>query len=133
MTSKNLLLVLFVALAVVGCKRPNTIQNVSDQPITRYDSAELSMQQIERAIVLGGMEKGWTMQSVAPGHIVGSIDVRGKHSASVDIHYDKSTYSVTYKDSSNLDYQPPNLIHRNYNNWVTNLVRSINTSIQRVK
>ena len=38
----------------------------------------------------------------------------------VDIVFDTSKYSITYKESSNLDYKN-HKIHRNYNRWVANL------------
>lgn len=129
---KKLVIMLLLSVALVGCKRPAVIQEV-EQPIVRYDNTALSMEDVERAIMLGGVDQGWNIQRVSPGHLIGSINVRGKHEAVVDIRHDTSSYSVTYKDSTNLNYTPPNQIHNNYNRWVDYLVRSINSSMQRIE
>lgn len=130
---KKLLLVVLLTAVATGCAKPVLVQDVIDQPIVRFDDAPLTVHDVERAIVLGGMEHGWKIAPVAPGHMVGTLVVRGKHEAVVDITYDTHTYSVTYKDSTNLDYRPPRFIHKNYNRWVAYLVRSINSNIQRVE
>ena len=42
----------------------------------------------------------------------------------VDVRYTAKDYSITYKDSSNMQYQDGQ-IHRNYNGWIENLDRDI--------
>lgn len=54
-----------------------------------------------------------------------TINLR-KHSATVDIQWDQSSYLITYKDSQNLKFKDAK-IHGNYNVWVRNL----NLDIQR--
>lgn len=130
---KKAVVMLLLVFVVTGCRQPVAIQDIVDQPVVRYDNTKLSMEDVERAIMLGGLEQGWVIRRVSPGHLVGTITVAGKHEALVDIHHDNATYSVTYKDSTNLDYKPPNLVHKNYNFWVSKLVRSINSSIQRIE
>ncbi len=52
------------------------------------------------------------------------------HMAFVDITFDEATYSITYKDSHNLDYKKRKgkaKIHRNYNKWV----HTLNGELQR--
>ena len=88
--------------------------NIEDSPIPDG----FSMDQIERAIV-SGAQRGWTARAVEPGHIEARLVVR-THVAVVDIHYDESAYSITYKQSDNLNYKAGK-IHRNYNRWVRNL------------
>ena len=46
----------------------------------------------------------------------------------VDVKYDTKNYSITYKDSSNLDYTGDS-IHKNYNGWIQNLNRGINAQL----
>ncbi|MBW3567013.1 MAG: hypothetical protein KY410_03480 [Proteobacteria bacterium] len=130
---RQLLLVLLLAATLMGCKRAAVVQDVTDQPIVRYDAKVLALEDVGRAIMLGGTDQGWQMQKAGPGHMIGTLNVRGKHTAVVDVRYDTESYSVHYKDSTNLDFKPPNSIHNNYNRWVAYLVRSINSSLQRVE
>jgi hypothetical protein len=47
--------------------------------------------------------------------------------------FDTSTFSVKYVNSSTLLYDAnKNRIHRNYNLWVTELIRSINVTISAI-
>ena len=79
--------------------------------------------QIVQAIIRAGSSLGWTMQKDAPGHIIGTLNIR-THIAIVDITYNSDSYSITYKDSTNLDYNGTT-IHRSYNTWVNNLNNAI--------
>lgn len=129
---KRILFAVLVAVAVAGCFRNVPIRNVEDVPIVRYDGEELTLDQVERAIAVAGGELGWVMQPVKPGHLVGVLDLR-KHQAVVDIFYDPESFSIHYKDSTNLLFDPSGTIHRNYNNWIANLERNINAEIQRLR
>jgi hypothetical protein len=44
----------------------------------------------------------------------------------VDIFYTATTYSIQYRSSINLD-ESGGQIHKNYNGWISNLVKGINT------
>jgi hypothetical protein len=48
--------------------------------------------------------------------------------AVVDVNYTPQTYSITYKDSSNLGYDGQS-IHKNYNGWVQNLDKAIRAQL----
>lgn len=66
---------------------------------------------------------------------MGRIGVRfsvRSHLAFVDITFDEATYSITYKDSHNLDYKKSKgreKIHRNYNKWVHTLNRELQRAL----
>jgi len=48
----------------------------------------------------------------------------------VDIAYDTKAFSITYKDSSNLQYDAAKSeIHKNYNGWVQNLENGIRAQL----
>ena len=79
----------------------------------------LSMDQVQQAIVSSSLERGWIASVEEPGLIEARLSVRS-HLAIVSIAFDQSSYSITYKDSHNLDYKPGR-IHRNYNRWVAGL------------
>lgn len=88
------------------------------------------MDQVRDAIIRAGGGLGWNMKPVEPGHILGALHLRS-HVAKVDIHYDTETYSITYRDSTNLEYQDGN-IHSNYNGWIQNLDTAIQNHITMI-
>jgi hypothetical protein len=121
-----------VLLFLAGC-RLAPIQNYRNVPIHRYDGKTLTLEEVRQAIYMGGAEYGWSMQTPAPGHVLGTLNLRG-HTAVVDITYTSSEYSITYHSSENLMAdQQPGEIHRNYNNWVKNLKQAIDAALQQVK
>jgi hypothetical protein len=88
------------------------------------------MDDVQKAIIRAGAGLGWQMKPVEPGLIVGTLTLR-THMAMVNVKYDAKTYSITYKDSSNLDYTGDS-IHKNYNGWVTNLDRGIQSQLSNL-
>ena len=120
--------VVMLAMAVVGC-RNNPVHTVSGAPVTT-STRNYGMGDVRGAILRAGASLGWQMNAVRPGLIVATLRVR-EHMAKVEIPYDRHTYSIHYRDSDNLDYDGAN-IHINYNGWVQNLSREINTQLSRL-
>lgn len=123
-------------MAVAGC-RTAQVANVQSQT---YGSSglgyadRLTLEDYEKAIVKAGSKRGWLFSRVAPGHLVGTVEVRGKHKAVVDVMFDTKTFSILYKDSSHLNYDPATKkIHPNYNSWVKLLEQDIRAEIQALK
>ena len=119
--------VVIVTAALVflaGCKS-NPVYNVDNAPIDV--SAKHSSKQIKKAIITAGSSLGWKMKEKKKGHIVGTLFLR-KFVAIVDVRYNNKSYSITYKDSKNLNYDGKN-IHKNYNGWIKNLDRRIQSHI----
>ncbi|MFP5419309.1 MAG: hypothetical protein ACLGHA_09150 [Gammaproteobacteria bacterium] len=114
-----------ISIAMLGGCRSAGIYNVSAAPVVANKS--VSMDDVQKAIVRAGVGLGWQMKPVAPGLIEGTLTLR-THMAKVDIKYDTKTYSITYKDSSNLDYSGSS-IHKNYNGWVQNLDNGIRAQL----
>lgn len=113
----------FLAVIFLSGCRTSTVQNVENQHITA--NKKVTVEQVGDAIVRAGTGLGWVMKKEKPGHIVGSLFLRG-HVAVVDITYDTKDYSINYNRSQNLKYNPEdNTIHKNYNSWVTNLNSAI--------
>jgi hypothetical protein len=50
------------------------------------------------------------------------------HVAVVDVRYSATSYSIVYRDSTNLDYRGDQ-IHKNYNGWIQNLDRDIRNEL----
>ena len=129
MTTRKLALVLAAsfALLIVGC-RIAPVYNVSGDPITSSKS-NLTMDDVSKAIVRAGAGLGWQMQETRPGHMIGTLNLR-THVAVVDITYDTRSFSIAYKDSTNLQYDAAQgQIHKNYNGWVQHLENGIRTQL----
>ena len=115
-----------VVLAVMaGCRGGGQIYNVKDATIATSSGKELTVEQVGKAIVDAGVGLRWIMVVTKPGHIVATQNARS-HTAIVDITYDSKTYSLTYKDSVNLNYDAEKqTIHKAYSSWIQNLDNAI--------
>lgn len=118
------ILVPAIALMVVGC-RVAPVYEVQQAPVTSPRAA--SVADVERVIRTAGAGLGWQMTPRGPGSLEGTLILRD-HRAVVDIKFDSKTYSIKYKDSSNLGYDG-STIHPNYNGWVQNLERAIRAQL----
>jgi hypothetical protein len=122
MTKRSLSIIAacLLALAVASC-RTATIHNVDDASFVA--PRQLTLGDVGDAIRRAGGGLGWRMRIEEPGHMVGTLALRS-HVAIVDINYDTSSFSINYKDSTNLNYDGTN-IHSNYNGWIQNLEQAI--------
>jgi type IV pilus biogenesis protein CpaD/CtpE len=127
---RKALRVLVLAAASVallaGC-RSAPVRDVINEPVVVTGQRQATMEDVEKAIVRAGSALGWRMRPVAPGLMEGTLNLRS-HTAIVDITYDTRTYSIKYKDSTNLGYDGKN-IHSNYNGWIENLDKGIQTQL----
>lgn len=121
--SPGVIFLILTTLLFAGC-RTSPVYNISDAAFPEQSATESD---IARAIVTAGGSLGWVMKKKEPGHIVGTLHLRD-HVAIVDIAYDNENYSITYNDSTNLDYDGTN-IHSNYNGWIKNLSNAINNQV----
>ncbi|MBK1669710.1 hypothetical protein CKO28_16850 [Rhodovibrio sodomensis] len=116
---------LLLVAALAGC-RTSDIYNVQQVSLATPPAAEMT--QIENAIERAGAGLGWEIKRAdpdEPGHLIGRLPIRS-HVAVVDIKHDTETFSITYKDSTNLEYDAEaGKIHSNYNGWIQNLRSAI--------
>ena len=116
-----------VVLLLTGFGAGAPIYNVIASPIPPNPSA--TPENIEKAIMRGGITLGWQMAPKGPGRVEGVLVLR-THRAVVDVTYDTKSFSITYKDSVNLDYKESNkTIHSNYNGWIQNLEKGIRAQV----
>ena len=113
------------ALAIAGCVTA-PVYNVTRAPVTS-SKANVTLDDVSKAIVRAGTQLGWQMKETKPGHILATLYLR-THVAVVDVNYSTTSYSITYKDSTDLDYDGTN-IHKNYNGWIQNLDKGIRTQL----
>jgi hypothetical protein len=114
--------------AQADCFRCAPILNIANAPVESASGKPLTEDQIKTAIIRAGATLGWKMRDEGPGKIIASIALR-KHMATVEIPYSTKEYSITYKDSVNLDAIGDGTIHKNYNGWIENLSRAIKAQI----
>ena len=116
-------------LAVTGCSsRQVQVYNVNNAAVPDG----MSLADVKRSILQGCEARGWVCKDVDEDTIQGSIWVRGKHFAQVDIDYASDAYSIQYSDSKELMYDGgENSIHKNYNSWVMNLNGDILNALMR--
>jgi hypothetical protein len=114
------------ALAISACTTA-TIQNVSQAPVVAPQGKTLTHDQVRAAIYRAGAALTWQMADEGPNMIVGTLHLR-THTAIVEIPYSTTSYSIKYRSSVNLN-EKDGMIHKNYNGWIQNLTRGINTQL----
>ena len=126
-----LALALAAALLVAGqgCVRTAPILTVIAAPLGPAPGTQPTLEEVSRVIWAAGKKLGWVMQEVRPGEVTGTLSLRN-HLAVVTIMHDTSTFSIKYKDSRNLRYADDH-IHRQYNNWVDHLAKTIQAEMVR--
>ena len=104
------------------------IMNVQNAPVN-ISKSNATLEDVSKAIIRAGIGLGWQMTPQKPGVMQGRLALR-EHVAVVDIKYNNKSYSIDYKDSTNLNYDgAQQKIHRNYNGWVQNLDKAIQAQL----
>ena len=97
--------------------------------------AGMKLEQVTKAIKASLVGRTWALTQDEPGHIVSTLNLR-EHMAKIDIAYDVQTIKIRYLDSGELMYaekKGQRVIHRNYLNWIQNLVNDINRNLTLVQ
>ena len=115
-----------LVLLAGGCRAPMPVYNVTDAPVAASKPSP-SLDEVGKAIHRAGVALGWQMKETKPGHMLATLALR-KHVAVVDVNYGVKSYSIRYKDSTELGYDGQN-IHPNYNGWVQNLDKGIRAQL----
>jgi len=112
-----------IIVFLMGCNSTVPVRNFENQTIAQYGNAESTVKSVEKSIVRAAVTLGWKTQVTSDNAILATLDIR-KHQLVVLITHDEKSFSIKYQDSINLKYNGTK-IHRQYVNWVTNLIRSI--------
>jgi hypothetical protein len=94
--------------------------------------AGLNLKQVEKAVRVGVVKRGWEITKSGSGSVEATLHLRD-HMAKILVTYDTQHVTLKYLDSSNLDYAVEKdgpVIHRNYRNWVHNVMLDINVELQ---
>jgi hypothetical protein len=103
------------------------IMNVDNAAVPTASGKPLTKEQVRSAIIRAGGALGWQMKDEGPDKLVGTLVLR-THTAVVEIPYSTTNYSIKYRSSIDLNESGGN-IHKNYNGWIQNLNRGINTQL----
>lgn len=121
---KNIFLAIFT-LAMVACNAA-PIRPVSSPIPTNVDTKK-----IQSAITQGAADRGWVAKQMGADTMELSLLTRG-HQVTVDVKFDKTAYNITYKNSSNMDYNAEKqTIHKKYGKWINALKHSIDKYMVR--
>jgi hypothetical protein len=124
---------LLVVSALVFLMGARQVPLTDPQPIAV--PAGLKVEQVSKAIRAALAGRAWAVTSEEPGHIVSTLNVR-EHMAKIDIVYDVQTIKISYLGSGELMYaekKGQRMIHRNYLNWIQNLVNDMNRNLVLVQ
>ena len=120
-------LLFFGASTHAGRDKP--ILNIYNTNVNWPSGVEATDKKVERAIIIACTQLGWICSVTKPGEIHGRLNLR-THQADVRIPYNIESYSIIFEAAVNLRHNVvKNTIHRNYNNWIMNLQKNINTAI----
>ena len=126
MRIRNVFAALVIAAAMAGCTTV-PIMNVSDAVVAGAAGQSVNNEQVRAAIVRAGVALGWQMKDEGPNLLVGTLQLR-THTAVVEIPYSTTQYSIKYRSSVGLE-EKGGAIHKNYNGWIQNLTKGINTQV----
>ncbi|TNF68907.1 MAG: hypothetical protein EP298_05560 [Gammaproteobacteria bacterium] len=122
----QLSIILIAGILLTACSRIQPITNYNQQNIP----VELSMAQVKQAITQGAEKRKWVVTEVNSNKLQATYTSHS-HVAVVDIPYSTKQYSLIYASSKNLDADG-NMIHYNYNRWVRNLNKDIQSEFNQI-
>jgi hypothetical protein len=136
MASRNSSLALLIPLALLAAApvlADDPIKDVIDREVpTMKDGTRMAMSEIERSILDACARRHFKATVVAPGLIVARWERRG-HFFEVTIPHSDQSYSIRYKDSERMDYNPAKRrIDDAYNEYVDGLKQHIDADFERV-
>ena len=97
--------------------------------------AGVTAEQVNKAIKAALVGRGWQVSGEQPGKILSTLHLR-EHMAKIELAYDQKAVTIRYLDSGELLYaekKGQRVIHRNYLNWVQNVVNDIGRNLLLVK
>ncbi|CNB30483.1 hypothetical protein [Yersinia intermedia] len=122
---KTLLVGLVSIVFITGCAGTTPIQNVSQTVIGNHTTTE-----VQKAILAGGINRGWVMIPAAEGVINGKL-INRDHTVEIQINYNANNYQIKYIGSTNMDAKNGK-IHSKYNRWIANLNKDIQIQLNRL-
>lgn len=107
-----------------------SVRDIVDQEVPALkDGTRMTPEAVEKAILEACAHRKFQAEVVEPGLITARW-VHGSHSFEVSIPYNETSYSIRYKDSQRMDYNPArNRIDSAYNDYVAGLAEHIDAGL----
>ena len=128
-----------ITLAVSGmasARTPEPVVNLADQAVVPSSGKALTAQEVKQLISKVAQDKKWIVTPKQDGKLNASLSWNNnKHTIVVDIACEADRYSVTYKDSVNMNYMVRDgvpVIHPFYNRHVNVLRDAIRVEALRM-
>lgn len=113
---------LFIVTPAMAVQKIKTV----NEEISSFTSKPISAASVEKAFKTCSSARGWRFKRLAPGKLIGQLNVRSKHYVEVEVAYNSKAYSISYRKSKNMRYNAKeNTIHKRYNSWVSNLSNDV--------
>jgi hypothetical protein len=126
----NTTITALVATLILAACTTVPIMNVDNAAVPTVSGKSMTKEQVRAAIIRAGGALGWQMKDEGPEKLVGTLVLR-THTAVVEIPYSATNFSIKYRSSIDLNESGGN-IHKNYNGWIQNLHKGINTQLSLV-
>jgi hypothetical protein len=125
------LLTAFLFLAPAA-RADDPVKDIIDHEVPALkDGTRIALADVEAAILTACQRRKFEASVVSPG-VITARWVHGGHSFDVSIPFSDSTYSIRYKDSQRMDYNPArNRIDDAYNEHVAALSEHIEADFER--
>ena len=125
---RNAVTVLVAFLVMAARSEP--ITTVQHEPVPPVVTRKLSDDQFTRLLADAAMQKGWRPQALAPGQIRARLTIRSKHFLTVDILYNRESYSIVVIGSEALN-EGDGRIHPAANKAIRELQDAIQAALSR--
>jgi hypothetical protein len=102
------LMLAFMSSSVMA--RTELLVEYPDLPVATGSGKAVTAEQVKQAIVEAATQRRWMLAYAPQGGLIEASLSWGKHTISVNITYDASSYSIKYLNSVNM----------NYGDWVPN-------------
>jgi hypothetical protein len=109
------------------------VESVEHAPIVTASGKPIPPGVVRDAFIFAGKRYNWEF-SGGPDQLIATTSWNNKHSISVDILYTADHYSIRYRDSKNMNYDPHNgepVIHPEYNRRVKQLIDEFSNELRR--
>lgn len=135
---KKLLLTLLASTCLFASgmvqARSEPLVNYENVQVTSASGKSLTIDNMKAIFQRVATRSGWEIKELGNGKLAASLALgHGKHIMVIEISYTGNSYSITYRDSYNLNYSQDagrQVIHPNYNKSLAKLIEMIRLEAQ---
>ena len=93
------LLLSFIVSTPALARTSVPIEDLPSNPAAAASGKALTLDEVKRTIQIAAMLKNWSLEDKGPGAMLATLNVRGKHTITVNITYTATSYSFAYHNS----------------------------------